>query len=220
MVMESAHRVFVLWRAPGKLGRKGWWIIADEPAESGSLDDRGPHGGFAGRFGALAVVSMEGALASLPAFGGLFSEVGEGSAGAAEGGAAGASEGVAGGSSASSSEELDVGSSSGGAKGAASEGLKTTNNSLPTNSSQLSHIFRDDVGHLADNPENQRALVNLTNNPANSLGTDRFGNQWFSQLRSDGTQLWGSVRNGVIQNGGLNKTPRDFNPATGLSKGK
>ncbi|NVZ30006.1 hypothetical protein HX881_30945 [Pseudomonas gingeri] len=56
-------------------------------------------GGFAGRFGALASVSMEGALASLPAFGGLFSEVGEGaaglSAGAAESGATGVSEGVA-----------------------------------------------------------------------------------------------------------------------------
>ena len=107
-----------------------------------------------------------------------------------------------------------------GANGAASEGLETTNNSLPSNSSQLSHIFRDDVGHLMDTPENQQALVNLTNNPANRLGTDRFGNQWFAQIQSDGSQLWGSVRNGVVQNGGLNTTPRNFNPATGLSKGK
>lgn len=76
------------------------------------------------------------------------------------------------------------------------------------------------MGHLVDTPENQQALVNLTNNPANRLGTDRFGNQWFAQIQSDGSLLWGSVRNGVVQNGGLNTTPRNFNPATGLSKGK
>jgi filamentous hemagglutinin len=93
-------------------------------------------------------------------------------------------------------------------------------NSLPDNSSQLSHIFRDDVGHLADTPENQQALVDLANNPQNRLGTDRFGNEWFAKTQPDGTQLWGSVRKGVIQNGGLNTTPRSFNPATGLSKGR
>lgn len=81
-------------------------------------------------------------------------------------------------------------------------------------------MFRDDVGHLANTIENQQALVKLTNSPANSLGTDRFGNQWFAEMRPDGTQLWGSVRKGVIQNGGLNTTPRDFDSNTGLSKGK
>ena len=81
-------------------------------------------------------------------------------------------------------------------------------------------MFRDDVGHLANTIENQQALVKLTNSPANSLGTDRFGNQWFAEMRPDGTQLWGSVRKGVIQNGGLNTTPRDFDSNAGLSKGK
>lgn len=66
----------------------------------------------------------------------------------------------------------------------------------------MSHIFRDDVGHLSNTPENQRTLVNLVNNPANSLGTDQFGNQWFAQTLPNGSQLWGSARNGVIQNGG------------------
>ncbi|NWD05575.1 two-partner secretion domain-containing protein [Pseudomonas gingeri] len=54
-------------------------------------------GGFAGRFGALASVSMEGALASLPAFGGLFSEVGEGvelGSGATESGTVAISDGA------------------------------------------------------------------------------------------------------------------------------
>ncbi|WP_225032320.1 filamentous hemagglutinin [Paraburkholderia sp. XV] len=112
---------------------------------------------------------------------------------------------------------LSSGSSGGDGSGSNST---ASNNSLPTNPSQLSHIFRDDVGHLTDTPENQQKLVNLVNNPANRLGTDQFGNQWFAQTQPNGTQLWGSVRNGVIQNGGLNTTPRSFNPVTGLSKGK
>lgn len=94
----------------------------------------------------------------------------------------------------------------------------TTNNSLPSNPSQLSHIFRDDAGHLSNTPENQQTLVSLVNNPANGLGTDQFGNQWYAKMLPDGSQLWGSVRNGVLQNGGLNTTPRTFNPATGLSR--
>ncbi|WP_082712627.1 ShlB/FhaC/HecB family hemolysin secretion/activation protein [Pseudomonas agarici] len=48
------------------------------PANQTALMAAALMGGFAGRFGALASVSMEEALASLPAFGGLFSEVGEG----------------------------------------------------------------------------------------------------------------------------------------------
>ncbi|WP_231998083.1 DUF637 domain-containing protein [Pseudomonas extremaustralis] len=55
-------------------------------------------GGMAGRFGALGAEAMEGALASLPSFGGLFSEVSEGAAGlsssTAEGGAAAVSDGA------------------------------------------------------------------------------------------------------------------------------
>ncbi|WP_354688227.1 hypothetical protein [Cupriavidus plantarum] len=98
------------------------------------------------------------------------------------------------------------------------EGRNTTNNSLPSNSSQVAHIFREDTGHLPNTPENQQTLLSLVNNPANLLGTDRFGNQWFAQLLPDGSQLWGSVRNGVVQNGGLNATPNIFNPATGLSR--
>lgn len=98
--------------------------------------------------------------------------------------------------------------------------MSTGNNGLPSDSSQLSHIFRDDVGHLTNTSENQKTLLNLVNNPANSLGTDQFGNKWFAQTLPNGTQLWGSVRNGVIQNGGLNTTPRSFSPATGLSKGE
>jgi RHS repeat-associated protein len=90
--------------------------------------------------------------------------------------------------------------------------------SLPADDSQLSHIFRDAVGHLTNTSENQQTLLDLTNNAGNLLGTDQFGNHWFAQVLPDGTQVWGSVRNGIIQNGGLNSTPRTFNPNTGLSR--
>lgn len=34
----------------------------------------------------------------------------------------------------------------------------------------------------------------------------------------DGTQVWAQTRNGDIVNGGLNQTPRPFNPQSGLSR--
>lgn len=101
-------------------------------------------------------------------------------------------------------------------------GADTTviSNTLPTNSSQLSHIFRGDAGHLLDTPENRRELSNLVNDSQNLLGADRYGSLWYAQTLPDGTQLWGTVRNGIIQNGGLNTTPRSYNQVTGLSGSK
>ena len=95
---------------------------------------------------------------------------------------------------------------------------EATENSLPENVSQLSHIFRDDVGHLPNTPENKLFLLNLVNNPRNHLGPDSRGNQWYAQTLPNGTQLWASVRNGIVRNGGLNVAPKPYNPATGLSK--
>jgi filamentous hemagglutinin len=84
----------------------------------------------------------------------------------------------------------------------------------------LAHIFRDDVGHLTDTPTNRQTLVNLVDNPQNLLGTDAYGNKWYAETWPDGTRLWGSVRNGVIQNRRLNEAPNTFNSATGFSKAK
>ena len=95
----------------------------------------------------------------------------------------------------------------------------TLGNTFPTNPAQIRHIFRDAPGHLPDTPTNRRLLSDLTNNSANRLGIDRHGVEWFGSTRSDGTQVWGSVRNGRIQNGGLNDIPRLFNPDGGLSGG-
>jgi hypothetical protein len=81
----------------------------------------------------------------------------------------------------------------------------------------VEHIFRDASGHLPDTPANRRLLREVANDPATTLGKDRFGNVWSAHTLEDGTQVWVQTRNGVIQNGGLNQTPRAFNPETGLS---
>jgi RHS repeat-associated protein len=79
------------------------------------------------------------------------------------------------------------------------------------------HIFRDAEGHLLDTPESRELLQNVAGDPANRLGTDQFGNTWSAKTLPDGTQVWTQARNGEIINGGLNQTPRTFNPQTGLS---
>jgi hypothetical protein len=89
--------------------------------------------------------------------------------------------------------------------------------SFPQGNSQTQHIFRDAPGHLADTPANRSLLQGVANDSRTTLGTDRFGNTWSARSRSDGSQVWVQTRNGVIQNGGVNSTPRTFNPQTGLS---
>ena len=79
------------------------------------------------------------------------------------------------------------------------------------------HIFRDAKGHLPDTPENRALLADVANDPATTLGTDRFGNTWSARLLPDGTQVWVQTMGNRIVNGGLNRTPRTFNSQTGLS---
>lgn len=84
-------------------------------------------------------------------------------------------------------------------------------------SKRTKHIFRDKEGHLPDTPENRKLLEGVADNPKTTLGNDKFGNTWSAQKRSDGTQVWTQTRNGKIINGGVNSTPRSFDPNTGLS---
>ncbi len=88
---------------------------------------------------------------------------------------------------------------------------------LPDQESQLGHILRVRPGHIPDSPENRRLLEDLANDETAFRGTDGHGNAWFERTRSDGTQVWVKVRDGVIQNGGVNAKPKSFHPKTGLS---
>jgi hypothetical protein len=82
---------------------------------------------------------------------------------------------------------------------------------------RIDHIFREAEGHFpTDTTDNRRALIGTASRPGNFAGTDRFGNDWFSETRSDGTQIWVQVRESKITNGGVDMTPRNLdlaNPA-------
>ena len=101
-------------------------------------------------------------------------------------------------------------------------GHTSTNNSeerieLPKDPSQLDHIFGNREGHLPDTLKNRKALVNLANDSSKSLGKDKYGNFWNAKETSDGGQLWVRHRNGVINEGGKNNTPRTCDSSTGLN---
>lgn len=87
---------------------------------------------------------------------------------------------------------------------------------LPDNPSQLSHIFGNRRGHLPDTPENRQLLLDTSNNQANHLGPNRFGNDVHVSTRPDGSQVWVETRNGIIQNGGANNPPRTWVEGEGL----
>lgn len=83
---------------------------------------------------------------------------------------------------------------------------------------RLGHIFKDAPGHLADTPASRKLLQGVADDPATTLGADKFGDTWSAGKLDDGSQAWTQTRNGDIVNGGVNPTPRPFNPATGLSR--
>lgn len=86
---------------------------------------------------------------------------------------------------------------------------------FPKNESQIKHIMRDDKGHLVDNVANRALLISLSDDKNAYLGKDKRGNEWYAKMIGS-KQLWVVVRNGIIQNGGLNDSPVNFVTGEGL----
>jgi hypothetical protein len=99
----------------------------------------------------------------------------------------------------------------------AERGAEGAGSKLPTNDSQLKHIFRNDVGHIPDTLENRQLLERVTNIQKNYLGTDKYGVDWYGQIQPDGSQIWVRSYKGTISDGGVNSIPRSFDPQTGLN---
>ncbi len=79
------------------------------------------------------------------------------------------------------------------------------------------HIFRNKIGHFTeDTLLNRCKIINVVSNMGNFLGQCERGSLWFAKTLEDGTQIWAEVRKGIVRDAGINKTPRFFNPSTGL----
>lgn len=85
---------------------------------------------------------------------------------------------------------------------------------FPEQEAQLKHIFRDANGHLPDTPANRQKILDVANNPKNYLGVR--GNSWYAVTARDGSQICVRVRNGKVDNAGINSSPRSWTPETGL----
>ena len=88
---------------------------------------------------------------------------------------------------------------------------------LPTDDSQLKHIFSNREGHLSDTPDNRKLLTDLANDKSKFVGTDKYGNSWNAETTSDGSQNWVRYQNGTINEGGRNATPRTWDDETGYN---
>jgi filamentous hemagglutinin len=93
-----------------------------------------------------------------------------------------------------------------GARGSSTSGRRKKNAHLsaefPLNPSQLKHIFRK-KHNLEDTPENRTQLLSIGSSE-NYLGFDKDGNSWFARDIGNGKQMWVSIREGIVQNGGIN----------------
>lgn len=103
-------------------------------------------------------------------------------------------------------------------EGAKRQEKKETNmQSLPENDAQIKHIFSGKEGHLEDTPANRKLLIDLANDKNKFIGTDKYGNSWNAEIRSDGKQNWVRYQNGIINEGGQNPVPRQWDKETGYN---
>ena len=83
----------------------------------------------------------------------------------------------------------------------------------PSDNAQLKHIFSDRKGHVVDTPANRKMIEGAVMDKGNLIGKkQRGGSELFSKMLDDGSQIWAEVRNGIVQDAGLNDIPRSFWP--------
>lgn len=68
---------------------------------------------------------------------------------------------------------------------------------------------KDRVGHFKATEENFDLLVDLIMSNKNFHGTDKYGNEWYSERLPNKKQLWAYLRGDFID-GGINETLRPF----------
>ena len=81
-----------------------------------------------------------------------------------------------------------------------------------------SHMFGSRAGHIIDTPENRQLLIDTASDSKNLYGVDTHGNEGYAKELADGRQIWVNVRGNNITNGGINDTPRQWDPQTGFSR--
>jgi hypothetical protein len=94
---------------------------------------------------------------------------------------------------------------------------KAASAGVSINEARAGHIFRDADGHISDTAENRQLLESVANDASNILGTDKVGTTWAAILNPNGTQTWVGIRNGKVSDGGVNDTPKSYDPQIGLA---
>ena len=58
----------------------------------------------------------------------------------------------------------------------------------------------------------------MASDKKNFVMIDKYGNEWYGKMLPDGKQIWATVQNNTIRNGGINDIPKVANKNTGFCK--
>ena len=78
--------------------------------------------------------------------------------------------------------------------------------SFPKEESETAYMFRQSIGHFADNPLKRNIVLSSAINRKNFLGNDIFGNSWYARIVGK-DQYWVAVRCGIVLDCGCNNPP-------------
>jgi hypothetical protein len=81
---------------------------------------------------------------------------------------------------------------------------------FPNDDSQVKHIFRRRRNHIEDTVKNRQLLLETGKDRMNYKGKDDWGNSWYAKTLDNGREVWVEIRDGIIQNGGINQIPKDW----------